>query len=526
MLDRQTKRNSWLVVALLAAVLLLLPLLSFFIPAEGVRVASVTFRFARLDDYLTFWADSPTDTVRQPSAEELVSMRVMEMKAARESGFVDFFSNNAARIRFPIAQKHLVDTLSGLDTIVYVTDYGYFDDFYMALDSAVDRSVNVIHYGDSQIEEDRITSSIRSSLQSRFGGGGVGLLPFKHTYYNMTVSEQLEGNAERYSPISYDRTDQRMSNVYGPMLQAVVPSTPLSLRVFPRRGVDINSQHRFNSVVVVTGKAKFDINVDNNEKRRVEQKDIAFTRFVLPDTATTVTVNVSGSGDLYGVSLQCTTGVSVDNVPLRGCSGTLFTRISGNELSRYFEYQNTRLIIMEFGGNAMPALSSRRAVTQYVKRLVENARKLSEMAPQAKILFVGPSDMVEPGSGTMRTYPMLPVMDSIACAQFTEAGFAYWSMFEAMGGAGSMQRWVAASPKLAAADYVHFTRQGAKQIGAMLSDAIMMGYDFYKLRGIDAAKLSVMFDTDTISPDSLDIDSLALKQIEQMTGTFNPATSE
>ena len=38
----------------------------------------------------------------------------------------------------------------------------------------------VFHYGDSQLEGDRMTSYIRDRLQKRFGGYGLGMVPASH----------------------------------------------------------------------------------------------------------------------------------------------------------------------------------------------------------------------------------------------------------------------------------------------------------------------------------------------------------
>ena len=39
------------------------------------------------------------------------------------------------------------------------------------------RPVRVLHYGDSQLEGDRITSYLRNKFQLKWGGGGTGLVP-------------------------------------------------------------------------------------------------------------------------------------------------------------------------------------------------------------------------------------------------------------------------------------------------------------------------------------------------------------
>jgi lysophospholipase L1-like esterase len=55
-------------------------------------------------------------------------------------------------------------------------------------------------------------------------------------------------------------------------------------------------------------------------------------------------------------------------------------------------------------------------------------------------------------------------------------GAAFWSTFDAMGGEGSMARWVKATPQLGGGDLTHPTPLGAEVIGDMLGDAIVTAY--------------------------------------------------
>ena len=64
--------------------------------------------------------------------------------------------------------------------------------FYAALQTSAKRSVRIVHYGDSQIEEDRISMILRRRLQDRFGGGGIGLLPMVQTIPTYTAKQSIE----------------------------------------------------------------------------------------------------------------------------------------------------------------------------------------------------------------------------------------------------------------------------------------------------------------------------------------------
>jgi lysophospholipase L1-like esterase len=177
---------------------------------------------------------------------------------------------------------------------------------------------------------------------------------------------------------------------------------------------------------------------------------------------------------VYGVSLETPTGVIVDNIPMRGCSGTIFTKIDSALLSDFYRETNTRLIILQFGGNMIPQTENPSTISGYVRNtLRQQVRYLRACAPDASILFIGPSDMSTRIDGKMATYPLLPYMDRLLKKMAEEEQVAYWSMYDAMGGENSMVRWVEVG--LAGSDYVHFTRAGANKVGKQLVEWIDKG---------------------------------------------------
>ena len=211
--------------------------------------------------------------------------------------------------------------------------------------------------------------------------------------------------------------------------------------------------------------------------------------------------------------LDSDTGVGVDNIPMRGCSGTVFTGINPIQLHEYFAQTNTRLIIMQFGGNSMPYLKDQRGIDRYTEQLRRQIRHLRLLAPEARILWVGPSDMTTRINGKLQTYPLLSAVDASICRMVNEEGCAYWSLFESMGGSGSMVRWANAQPPLAGKDYIHFTRLGAQRAGELLTEAFMTGYRYYKFRNPETevtinadsiAQSDTIFHADTINSQHCD----------------------
>ena len=211
-------------------------------------------------------------------------------------------------------------------------------------------SVRVVHYGDSQIEEDRISLSLRRYLQKRYGGGGVGILPLHQTVPTRTIRQELlmngepqraKGGPRRY--LVYGPKAMRRDNaLYGPMGQVALLNDSL-----------------------VMGSEDIIWNAETRHKKKTEyyfsRARIWGTRdslIILPDSSHSVSIHLTGKQEIYGISLETPTGVQVDNIPMRGCSGYIFCQIDSTQLERYYRLTNTRLIILQFGGNMMPHIDS------------------------------------------------------------------------------------------------------------------------------------------------------------------------
>ena len=68
--------------------------------------------------------------------------------------------------------------------------------------------------------------------------------------------------------------------------------------------------------------------------------------------------------------------------------------------------------------------------------------------------------------GEKTSYPTIAYMDQLLARISAAEGIAYWSLFKAMGGEGSMLSWQ--EKGLASSDGVHFYRSGANRAGELL----------------------------------------------------------
>lgn len=340
---------------------------------------------------------------------------------------------------------------------------GALDYFIEGLREAGSKQVRVVHYGDSQIEEDRITSTLRNYLQNEYGGVGSGLLPLVQTIPTRTIVQYLLVDGQRitaregpkrflvYGPKNQQRDS---SNHYGVMGQvAILDSLCDSVTLHVEPYGKLTSANYFSQLRVLATK---DILVDGSRKHVG----------ALRDTLTRLNIDICGEGDVYGVSLESPTGVIVDNIPMRGGSGNVFTKMNRKQLSDFYAETNTRLIILQFGGNVMPWANTEERVRGYANSMRRQIRYLKECAPNASLLFIGPSDMLTVVDGEKMSYPTIAYMDQQLARAAAAEGIAYWSLFRSMGGEGSMLAWQ--EKGLASSDGVHFYRSGANRAGEML----------------------------------------------------------
>ena len=192
-------------------------------------------------------------------------------------------------------------------------------------------------------------------------------------------------------------------------------------------------------------------------------------------------ITAHGQMEIYAIMIDGASGVSMDNIAMRGVSGTLFTSIDRRTLAPFFQQQNVGLLLLQYGGNSVPYLKPGKSIIDYMQQLKAQIDLFKRM-----------------------TYPYLPMVVDSLRAMAQESGVAFWDMFRAMGGRGSMVKWVEADPQLAGEDYIHFTPRGSRRMSEMFWSAFELYYKYYRFRHHldeeeeEAASDSITSQTDTV----------------------------
>lgn len=469
-------------------VFFLLAGLSIVFPVDGYDVRGIRLRFFNIETLLS-GQDKDVETAEEKLARVEAELRlqfvrdsldkVYQAEIADSLAYIDtlnsfrkFIDNSSARIYFPN------------------NDPSLFYDFFARLDRCSDKSrgevVHILHYGDSQIEGDRITGYIREQMQKKFGGRGPGLVPAIQPIPSVSVSQSASDTIPRY--IADGNLRQKLdNNHYGILAQMAQLDGDVTL-TFASRNVKGNypNARSFSKISLLVG------NTYDTFQARLTSGNIDVTK-VIEDPTTELqmltwnlnapiskfSLHLSGDAEIYGVSMDGDYGVAVDNIPLRGSSGTFFTNISKDLLSSAMKNLNVRLIILEFGGNTTSYITDEKAIANYKNKISKQISYLKRIYPAAEILFIGPADMSKKVDGVMQTYPNLESVVECLKEAALENGAAFWSMYHVMGGKNSMIKWVEHQPAWASKDYIHFTLQGANRIAELFSQTFMIYYDYY-----------------------------------------------
>ena len=447
-----------LVVALLA-------LLCIVYPGDGVTVAGATLRFPSLHRVL-----AGDRTVSMDSL--LVKKEERDLSGARDS------------------LRYLHEDLFESQTRFWLPDddVTFFDRFFDRAEKARDEQqvVRVLHYGDSQIEMDRITCRLRERLQQLFGGGGPGLIPLRQPIPTFSFSQSASGSLVGQSTYG-DSTMVRANGNYGPMLRSwrVAGGATLSMRASNNRYA-AEGVKQFSSIRVLFNNRPGPLSVSMKDRRggqyseQVAEAGIHMVSWQLDSATASATVTLQGAADVYGIMVDNGPGVAVDNISMRGVSGHQFKMANLDQLQEAYAMMNVGMIIMQFGGNSVPYLKGEKSISRYCEQMGEQIDYVHEACPDAVILFIGPSDMSTMVRGQLATYPDLPNIVEQLRKMANEHGAAYWSIYDAMGGQNSMVSW--AKNGYAGADYLHFSQKGSDIMGNYICDALQRMYELYKLR--------------------------------------------
>ena len=336
----------------------------------------------------------------------------------------------------------------------------------------------IAFFGDSFIEGDILTSEVRKLLQNRFGGGGVGFVPITSEIagFRQTILHRFK-QFNTYNIITNGK-----SNI--PFAAAGYCSYALPGNLVTYAGVNNNKRlKRFNNIRIfyeTSAKETISYAIGNKTtsfqtiaSNRIEAHNLPSIKtgqisFVFPS---------SQNLKLYGVSMEDSSGVIVDNFGMKSNSGVALANISEKRHKQFDSIQNYKLIVLQYGLNVVGPTTTN--LDWYIRSMTRMVKKIKRNYPNASILLLGVSDRGTRQNGKYQTMNTIPLMIEAQRKIAKNAGVAFWDMFAAMGGQNTIVKYVLNSPPLANKDFTHLTFKGGEKIAGIFTNTLLYEYKKY-----------------------------------------------
>ncbi len=354
--------------------------------------------------------------------------------------------------------------------------------------------IRILHYGDSQIEGDRITSYIREQFQKRFGGSGIGLFPaVLRRKHNVSVRITTSSSWETYSirdrkkvPNDHQRygillSFSRFTSFSAHNQQDAVYDGWIKIKktnyAYPltRKFKSFKIFYGYNKKPLITQKIYHDTTFDAEILPPTDQLELLEWSFLKTPDEFTLSFKGEDSPNVYAFALDDNKGVAVDNISLRGSSGLEFKYTDSQFFRDMYKKLNVRLILLQFGVNVVPHVVD--DYTYYENKFYQQLKYIREMNPGIPVIVLGLSDMSKKKNDYYVSYPNIEKIRNAQKKAAFKAGCVFWDTYEAMGGHNSMPSWVFSNPPLAHKDFTHFTYRGSKIIARMFYNSLLNDYN-------------------------------------------------
>lgn len=321
--------------------------------------------------------------------------------------------------------------------------------------------------GDSYIEGDIFTQDLRALLQGAYGGKGVGYVSMHTDFPGFRRSVKQSGSGWKTF-----MANKKADNEYLDLAeQYSIPSGNATsayegTSAFPQ--TKDWSRSRFLFIAPQKSVISVKTSTGDWQERNIEPSDSVQCIEINGLTSKFELKTSSPSLIGLGVWLDGDKGVSLDCMSSRGFSGVTLTRINPQLCRQMGKTIDYRLIILEFGINAMT--SSQKDYSIYCDRMVDVINHVRYCYPRADILVMGVGDRGEKRGGQVHSMATAQYMISAQRDAARRAHCLFWDTREAMGGEDAVVTW--SNSGLINKDYIHMTHKGGAQLAEHLFKAI------------------------------------------------------
>lgn len=366
----------------------------------------------------------------------------------------------------------------------------------LQLETKQQGNVRIAYFGDSMTDGDMIVKEFRASLQSRFGGEGVGFVNItsESAPSRSTISHQFSSNWKTLSYLNV-KNPSKPFGVNGHVF--FVKKDTVEPVWVKYKASNLNHLSLLNNPTLFYGRSgnkeasvDFIIGKDTINKKLNASKRVNTLSIGKGDLKTfKANFKQADSIPFYGFNFDNGQGVHVDNFSNRGNSGLPIATFNTEVMKAFNEKLGYDLIVLQYGTNVLNYGSLN--YTWYERKMARVVAHLRECFPGVAILIVSTADKSTKYDLEMKTDSAVVPLTRAQRKYAVSSEAAYVNLYTLMGGDGSMVKWVDEVPARANKDYTHFNFRGAKQVSDLIYKQINSGYEQYKrLRGMAPAQVS------------------------------------
>jgi hypothetical protein len=342
----------------------------------------------------------------------------------------------------------------------------------------------IAYFGDSMIEGDLISQDFRDCMQDFFGGSGVGYVPITsivsgfrtsiaHSFDGWTTFNLLENIPQNHSL-------GIAGYCFVPNTIAVIDSNNSTSGSWVKYTA-VNKKHlnKFHETKLLYGKSEGEnfVVINGNRYKLIGSNEV--NQLVVNTYSQQINARFQCTTplDIFGFSMESDSGVVVDNFSFRGNSGLPIQKVKQTVYSATNSCLNYDLIILEYGLNAVdPRVTD---FSWYERGMNVVIKHIKASFPNASVLLISVGDKSYRKEGKYQTDPSVPILVKTQKRMAKDNKLAFWSLYDAMGGYGSMVKWVEGDTTFANKDYTHFNFKGARKVGKLLFSKIISEYNDY-----------------------------------------------
>ena len=334
------------------------------------------------------------------------------------------------------------------------------------------RKVRIAYFGDSMIEGDLLTQTLRELLQKAFGGDGVGFVPITSqvSQFRQTVTDNY---SDGWEDVNFKSGTSNRLFFSGHLFHTTSASVQMTDQTITDSTAIIEKS-------IICGSVPKPVSITVNNKPVVLHAEKVFNRIPLStDKNTGIRVAVANDQlPVYGISFESASGVIVDNFSFRGITGIEWGKVDSSFLESIEESNPYDLIVFQYGVNLLFRPNDKN-FSWYAKSMLPVVKKFRNCFKETEFLLISTADRAFRYGTQYKSAIGIDSLIKVQAALAFETNSSFYNLFETMGGTNSIVDWANRKPSLANKDYVHPNHKGAEVLAHLFFEAIMRDYEKY-----------------------------------------------